>query len=62
MTTVDLSDALPRTKLRLALPAADDDRDIEVTLHIDHPISPQAVGPSKDARPLAFSVYGIDAE
>jgi len=62
MTTVKLSRALPRTKLRLALPAADGDRDIEVALHIDSPISPQSVGPSKDTRPLAFSLYGIDAE
>ncbi len=36
-----------RTKIRLALPATDADQDIEVTLHIDHRISPQSVGPSK---------------
>jgi hypothetical protein len=62
VTTASFSRALPRTKIRLALPATDADQDIEVTLHIDHPISPKEALGTQDNRPLAVSVYGIDAE
>ncbi len=62
VTTASFSRALPRTKIRLALPATDADQDIEVTLHIDHPISPKEALGTQDTRQLAVSVYGIDAE
>jgi hypothetical protein len=53
---------MPRTEIRIPLPPAAGDQDTEVTLNIDLPISPHEAFGTPDGRPLAVSVFGVDAE